>query len=81
MTSQNATSTPIFWGTGSIDDLVKPELAKESSKFLIEQLGIPVATSGVLGGLSYNVYEGVGHSTNQKELDDLKSFIKKAVPK
>jgi lysophospholipase-1 len=79
MVSPNATSIPIFWGTGSVDPLVKAQFAKDSSDFLIEQLGIPVAKPGGLGGLSYNIYEGMGHITVPKELEDLKAFIKKAI--
>lgn len=80
MASQNAASTPIFWGTGSADPLVKAQFAEDSSKFLIDQVGIPVAKPGEFGGLSYNVYEGMGHATVPKELDELKAFIKKAIP-
>jgi len=80
MASQNAASTPIFWGAGSADALVKAQFAEDSSKFLIDQVGIPVATPGEFGGLSYNVYEGMGHTTVPKELDDVKAFIKKAIP-
>jgi len=80
MVSQNAASTPIFWGTGSADALVKAQFSEESSKFLIDQIGIPIAKRGELGGLSYNVYEGMGHTTIPKELDELKAFIKMAIP-
>ena len=79
MASQNATSIPIFWGAGSDDPLVKVQFSKDSSDFLIEQLGIPVAKPGELGGLSYNLYDGVGHTTVPKELNDLKAFIKKVI--
>lgn len=80
MASQNAASTPIFWGTGKADPLVKVQFSEESSKFLIEQIGMPVAKPGEFGGLSYNVYEGMGHATVPKELDELKAFLKKAIP-
>ena len=81
MASPAASSIPVFWGHGSIDLLVKPEYSKDSSDFLIQQLGMPVAKpEDVRKGLSYHMYEGVGHTATQKELDDLKEWIKKIIP-
>jgi lysophospholipase-1 len=55
---------------------------KDSSDFLVQQLGIPVSKPGDvnLKGLSLHMYEGVGHTTTQRELDDLKEWIKRAIP-
>ena len=72
--------TPIFWCHGSADPLVKSEYSKEGVDQLVK-LGVPLAMSGILSGLSYSIYEGMGHTTNQKELDDLRVFIKSAVPR
>jgi hypothetical protein len=36
-------------------------------------------TTGELKGLEYHSYDGVAHSTNQKELDDLKSVVKEGI--
>jgi lysophospholipase-1 len=81
MASQHASSIPVFWGHGSIDPLIKYQFCKDSSDFLINSLGIPLSTTvGECKGLSYNIYDGMGHTTNQKELDDLKTWIKKAIP-
>lgn len=80
MASQNASSTPIFWGTGSADPLVKLQFVKDSVDFVIDQLGVPRAKPGQFGGLSFNVYDGMGHGTVPKELDELKAFIKTAIP-
>ncbi|KAJ7940296.1 Phospholipase/carboxylesterase/thioesterase [Mycena leptocephala] len=81
MASEHAASIPIFWGQGADDPLVRPELARRSADFVIEQIGTPAAPStGELKGLSYNSYDGVGHSTNQRELEDLKVWLKKALP-
>ncbi|CAA7258584.1 unnamed protein product [Cyclocybe aegerita] len=80
MASPNAISTPIFWGHGSADPLVKAQFSKDSADFLTEQLGVPLAKPGQPGGLSYNVYEGMGHTTIPKELDELKTFIKSVLP-
>ncbi|KAF5392921.1 hypothetical protein D9757_001195 [Collybiopsis confluens] len=76
--TSNATKLPIFWGHGSSDPLVKPKLAEESVDFL-RNVGISVVKPGELAGLSYNVYPGVGHSTNTQELEDLKTWIAKVI--
>lgn len=80
MVSQNAASTPIFWGTGNVDPLVKLQFTKFSSDYLINEVGIPAAKPGVFGGLSYNVYEGMGHATVPRELEEVKKFIANAIP-
>ncbi|PPQ66743.1 hypothetical protein CVT26_009544 [Gymnopilus dilepis] len=83
LASPIAASIPIFWGTGSADQLVKLQYSKECAEFLNTELGFPTLTpdSGEIKGLSYNVYDGLGHETTPSELDDLKSFIKRAIPK
>ncbi|KAG6845437.1 hypothetical protein H0H87_009345 [Tephrocybe sp. NHM501043] len=81
LASSHASSIPVFWGHGSIDALVKLQFCKSSADFLTEQLGIPRSTTiGEAKGLSYHMYEGMGHTTNQQELDDLRAWIKKALP-
>ncbi|KAF9478403.1 Phospholipase/carboxylesterase [Pholiota conissans] len=80
MASQNAASTPIFWGSGSADPLVKFSFVKDSVDFVINELGVPLAKPSQFGGLSFNVYEGMGHTTIPRELDELKAFIKTAIP-
>ncbi|KAI0065955.1 Phospholipase/carboxylesterase [Artomyces pyxidatus] len=83
MASPQATTLPIFWGHGVEDPLVKYRLGVESATFLKEQLSIKETTfdSPDLQGLAFNSYNGVGHSTNQKELDDLKRWLEKVLPK
>jgi len=81
MAAQHASETAVFWGHGSKDPLVKFQFCKDSSEFLTKQLGIPLLTTpGQFKGLNYNIYEGMGHTTTQKELDDLRAWIKKALP-
>jgi len=72
---------PIFWGHGSSDPLVKPRFSLESVEFF-KSMGIKEAKprENSLAGLSYNVYPGVGHSTNLQELEDLKAWIAKVIP-
>ncbi|KAJ6610411.1 Phospholipase/Carboxylesterase-domain-containing protein, partial [Mycena sp. CBHHK59/15] len=81
MASDHAASLPIFWGQGSADPLVKYEFARASADYVIKNIGTPEAPStGELNGLSFNTYQGIGHTTNQKELNDLKNWLKKALP-
>ncbi|KAJ7228200.1 Phospholipase/carboxylesterase/thioesterase [Mycena pura] len=81
MISDHATSVPIFWGHGTSDPLVKHDLAVKSTEFLRDNIGVPTApATGEPKGLSFNSYAGVEHSTNQKELDDLQAWLKKALP-
>lgn len=79
MASPFAPSTSVFWGHGSVDPLVKPQYCKESSDFLVKELNLPVAKPGDFKGLSYHIYDGVGHTTVPRELDDLKGWIKKVI--
>jgi lysophospholipase I len=80
MASPTASSTPIFWGHGSVDPLVKAQYSKASTDFVVQQLGTPLAKPGDVKGLSYHVYEGVGHTASERELADLKEWIKKIIP-
>ena len=80
MLSQHATSTPIFWGHGSSDPLVKVELCSRSVEILTKECGIPKAEEGRIAGLKKNIYDGMGHSSSQEELNDLKSWLKSVIP-
>ncbi|KAJ6515397.1 Phospholipase/carboxylesterase/thioesterase [Mycena sanguinolenta] len=81
MASEHAGSIPIFWGQGAADPLVKPDLARRSANLVMEHFGTPAASStDEAKGLFYKAYAGVDHSTNMEELDDLKTWLKKALP-
>jgi predicted esterase len=82
MVSDNAKSTPIFWGHGKDDPLVRFDLGEGSAKYLTEVIGIPKATEDGSSqqGLSFNAYAGVEHSTNMQELQDLRAWIKRVLP-
>ena len=82
MAGPHATSTPIFWGHGTIDPLVKLGMSKASEKFFTEEVGVPVQTdkSGIPKGLDYRLYEGLGHSTSYQELEDTKAWLIRALP-
>lgn len=81
MAGPHAQTTPIFWGHGSIDPLVKNQMTQASVQFLTTTLGVPTAApSGSTTGLEYHSYEGLGHSTNNQELNDIKSWLIRSVP-
>ena len=81
MASAHAATIPIFWGHGKLDPLVEFQLGQRSVEWLTTNLKVPLtALDGELNGLAFNAYDGVGHSTNQKELDDLRGWIKKVIP-
>jgi len=81
MAFSHAKTVPIFWGHGTLDPLVKFQFGRDSAEFLTSQLGIPKADESDLGGLTFKAYEGVLHSTNQTELDDLRVWLTKVIPK
>ncbi|KAF8625591.1 hypothetical protein AX15_005291 [Amanita polypyramis BW_CC] len=80
MLSQHATSTPIFWGHGSDDPLVKVQLCHSSVENLTKDCGILKAEENKREGLTVNIYEGLAHSTSQEELDHLRSWLKYVIP-
>ncbi|PFH49264.1 hypothetical protein AMATHDRAFT_148040 [Amanita thiersii Skay4041] len=81
MVSQHALSTPIFWGHGTADPLVKYQMCKDSVDYLTTVIGIPKATQGDNKGLKCIPYEGMAHVAFPEELDDLKSWLKNVIPK
>jgi len=81
MASEHASSTPVFFATGNVDPLVNYEVSRTSVNLLRDEIGIKSATGDEFGGLTFKTYEGMGHSTTQTELDDVKAWIKKAIPK
>ncbi|KAI0043456.1 Phospholipase/carboxylesterase [Auriscalpium vulgare] len=83
MRSEHATTLPIFWGHGTHDPLVKFQFGVDSVTFLKDDLGIPATTiqSPDLRGIAFNAYSGVAHGTNDRELTDVKEWIKRIIPK
>ncbi|KII95275.1 hypothetical protein PLICRDRAFT_97562 [Plicaturopsis crispa FD-325 SS-3] len=83
MAGPHARTTPIFWGHGLVDPLVRYQFGVDSVAYLKAALGIPEAPAASTGkpqGLDFRSYDGVGHSTNQKELDDLRAWLARALP-
>ncbi|KAG6861847.1 hypothetical protein C0995_011144 [Termitomyces sp. Mi166 len=63
------------------DPLVKLEKCQAAAEFLATELKIPRSVNRrVAEGLSHVVYKGLGHTTNQEELGDLKAWIVSALP-
>ncbi|TFK46899.1 Phospholipase/carboxylesterase [Heliocybe sulcata] len=94
MMSPHATSLPIFWGHGVLDPLIKYVFATSSVEVMEKQLGMKVTRNPGMdekdkrvgpiptdGGIVFNSYDGVGHFTLQKELDDVRDWIKQVLPK
>ncbi|KAJ3502369.1 hypothetical protein NMY22_g18607 [Coprinellus aureogranulatus] len=74
MANAHARNTPIFWGHGSEDPLVKLSFSKASKEFLTGELGVPPEN------IDYRTYSGLGHSTSPQELQDIKAWLINAVP-
>mmetsp|Transcript_28538 Transcript_28538/g.31705 ORF Transcript_28538/g.31705 Transcript_28538/m.31705 type:complete len:232 (+) Transcript_28538:88-783(+) len=67
--SANA-NTPLFWGHGDCDPMVRIDWGKQSFKTL--------QNNGVKG--EFNTYQGMQHSACEQELDDLLRFMQKCLP-
>lgn len=86
MCSQNASSTRIFWGHGTVDPLVSIDLARTSVEFLKTTLGVPVVTAegpdaSGLNGVLFKNYARLEHGAAPEELNDLKKWLRKIIPK
>ena len=80
LASRHASSIPVFWGYGNSDPLVKMQHVEESTDTLVK-LGLARSLArSEPKGLTYNLYESLGHATNQRELDDLKQWIINIIP-
>ncbi|KAM5542330.1 hypothetical protein V8D89_003789 [Ganoderma adspersum] len=82
MLSEHARKIPVFWGHGTADPLVRFDRAKQSLEALENQLGIKKATPETVleGGIEFHAYNGLQHSADPQELEDLKTFLKKVIP-
>ena len=82
MVSDHAKKLPIFWGHGKADPIVRFDRATMSLEYLKTQMGIQtVEPSAVLnGGIEFHGYDGLPHSADPEELDELKVFLKKVIP-
>jgi len=80
--SGHAKSVPIFWGHGTADPLVRFEFAKRSIEYLVGTCGLTRLDRDKIGspGLTFVEYQGVQHSSSEKELVDMGGFLKRVVP-
>lgn len=62
--------TPIFMGHGDADPLVKHEWGLQTAEILRE-MGWTV---------NFNTYQGLAHSADPKEMDDLEAYIEERLP-
>lgn len=86
MCSQHASSARIFWGHGTADPLVTFDLGRTSVDFLKTTLGIPAVTTeasgtSALDGVLFKNYTGLQHGAAPEELNDVKEWLKKIIPK
>lgn len=65
-------ATPVFMAHGDIDQVVRLEIGQRSAAELKKALGNEQVT--------FNVYEDLGHFSNEQELKDLAAFLKKVLP-
>ena len=84
MASRHAKELPIFWGHGTHDPLVKYQFGVDSVAAFRSSLGLATASldapdAAGLKGISFNSYSGLGHSTTDKELNDLRAWLKKVL--
>ncbi|MFV0319644.1 MAG: alpha/beta hydrolase [Microbacterium sp.] len=57
---------PVFWGRGTADDVIPPELVEHTTQWLPQH-----------SDLSGRVYAGLTHSVSEQELDDVRLFLDK----
>ncbi|KAG0002969.1 hypothetical protein BGZ79_001966 [Entomortierella chlamydospora] len=70
MTSKANRKTPIFWGHGTFDPVVKFDVGEDSAAFL----------RGYKYSVDFHSYPKMGHSVCPDEINDLLEFFKKTVP-
>ncbi|KAG0349282.1 hypothetical protein BG004_008020 [Podila humilis] len=70
MASDANRKTPIFWGHGDCDQVVKYEFGKHSVELLKQNKY----------NVKFNTYRGLGHGSSNDELRDLLVFLKETLP-
>lgn len=81
MAKEHARTTPVFFGHGVDDPLVTIQMGRMSATFLRNNVRLPQATETDLRGVTFKEYEGMQHQTCPKELDDMKGWLVKVIPK
>ena len=62
-------SLPVFWAHGTADDEVPLSYGEECTSFLCSTLHMPQDKVVI------KTYEGLGHTVNDTELDDLATWL------
>ncbi|KAK0472399.1 Alpha/Beta hydrolase protein [Armillaria novae-zelandiae] len=73
MRTGNAKGVPMFIGHGTDDEII----TIETNGTCLDALKV---AGFVVGGISYRVYEELGHSVKAQEMDDLKDWMKRNLP-
>ncbi|PCH40774.1 Phospholipase/carboxylesterase [Wolfiporia cocos MD-104 SS10] len=74
--------TPMFWGHGEDDPLIEIDFGVRSVDLLKNDLKVPQGDHAApeRGGIIFNTYEDVPHSTSNQELRDLREWLKRVLP-
>lgn len=73
------TTTPIFWGHGEDDQLVKLSLGRMSEEEL-KNAGVNEAKEPGDPGIFFRTYPNLGHSAGTEEIYDWTNWLKKVIP-
>ncbi|KAK0472324.1 Phospholipase/carboxylesterase/thioesterase [Armillaria novae-zelandiae] len=80
MRTSSAQDVPTFIGHGTDDEIITIQMngkcldALKAAGFKVQE------NTNEVGGISYHVYEELGHSVKAQEMDDLKDWMKRNLP-
>ena len=80
MLNAQAKNIPIFWGHGRSDPLVRFAWAERSLEALNNDFGLATAKDNDTNGIEFHGYQGLVHSANDQELEDLQTWLEKVIP-
>lgn len=64
--------TPVFMAHGTADGVIEYKYAEMSKSALVDDLKMP--------NVDFHSYRGMGHSSCEEEMEDLKAFLQKVLP-
>ncbi|KAK0226902.1 Phospholipase/carboxylesterase/thioesterase [Armillaria nabsnona] len=76
MRTQNAKDVPMFIGHGMEDEIITLQTNGKCVDALKAAGFGAKENTNQLGGISYHVYEGMGHAVKAPEMDDVKNWLK-----
>ncbi|KAI0032880.1 lysophospholipase I [Vararia minispora EC-137] len=79
MVSLHAKELPVFVGHGTDDPLVRPEHVLDGVEFLKNEIGLSEAAGAGTPGISLHTYDGLAHVVSERELEDLRNWLKVVV--